>query len=100
MRRDATSALLAALKQRLGDVHPDYERIDSRDWASATFAGTRHDLSLRLPKAAAQAFLLGIEEADFTLRGHILADIAVLERAMLEGGMERVRIEALTVEDA
>jgi hypothetical protein len=81
-----------------------FESLNSRPWASITFAGERHRVTLCLPgpgaEAAAEAFLDGLGEREFTLRGHILADI---EEAGMEGdedGQVRLTLEALTLEDA
>ncbi|MEA1014886.1 hypothetical protein [Sphingosinicella sp. LY1275] len=85
-----------------------FEEIVSRQWASATFTGARHDLTFRLEGpnawASADSFLDNLESAEFALRGHILADIALVseERFADPAGepRTRLRIEALTVEDA
>ena len=75
--------------------------IVSRPWASITFSGERHRLTLRLggerAPNTANAFLDGLAEREFELRGHILADIALVEDVR-EGGDVRLILEALTVE--
>lgn len=83
------------------------EGVKSRSWASATFTGARHEVDLRLEgagaAAAAAAFLENLECAEFDLRGHILADISLVsDQRHWSPGCEqvRLRIEALTVEDA
>lgn len=101
---DATTALLRAIRARFGEFDSFVlEEIVSRTWASATFLGARHVLQLRLrgPEgiAAADRFLDGLEAAEFRLRGHILADIALVARDRLDDSAIRLRIEALTVED-
>lgn len=67
-------------------------------WASATFAGARHRLTLCGEDAAAlDAWVAGLPEADLPLRRHLVADVAVL--AILRAhGQATVEIEALTVE--
>ncbi|SMF61760.1 hypothetical protein [Allosphingosinicella indica] len=100
---DATSVLLRALGRRLGAAEWRIENLASDEWASVTFTGARHAVTLILGGADAAAnadrFLDGLEAAEFRLRGHILADIALVQR---EDGMEsvRLRIEALTVEES
>lgn len=79
------------------------ELLANRPWASITFAGERHRLALSLPgpgaQAAVDAFLDGLEERDFGLRGHILADIEATGVARDADGQIRLTLEALTVED-
>lgn len=68
-------------------------------WASATFAGARHALTL-----AAQAslqlssWLSALPEAEFTLRGHLVADLTVT-RVARNGHAVSVELEILTVEE-
>lgn len=67
-------------------------------WASATFVGARHAMTwTALPSPALETWLAGLPEADFDLRGHLLADltIAAVTRTATSVGIE---IEALTVE--
>jgi hypothetical protein len=68
-------------------------------WASATFNGARHELSLEATDSPAlEAWLDALPEADLPLRGHLVADIVVtgVTRA---GGVATMTIEALTVEE-
>ena len=95
---EAATALLHALAACLGAAPYKVEALACRDWASATFAGTRHKLTLSIAAEAAASFLDGIEEAEFSLVGHILADIAIVSAAP-DGEVMRVALEALTVED-
>lgn len=85
-RADPGRALARALKS----VYPGLEIVEShaRPWASVTFTGTRHRLRCRGVMPA------GIEDAEFSLPGHIVADIT----ARAEG--EWITIEGLTIEDA
>lgn len=104
---DAASAFLRAVRVNFvnfvgsGGAFSLHELV-SRSWASVTFSGARHRIAFSLegPGAgeAADAFLGSMAEAEFDLRGHILADITL---AGEERSGERVRIslEALTVED-
>ena len=109
MRRvvdDAATALLrgigASFRGFAGQFRVD--ELSSRSWASVTFTGARHQLAFTLEgegaAAAADAFRAAMAEAEFDLRGHILADIALAGEERTEAG-DRVgmRIEALTVED-
>jgi hypothetical protein len=100
----AAAGLLRALLHRTG---VDRNRIllsnfRSSDWNSLTFAGERHHILLRIPgpgAAAVSALLVdGLEEADFTIPGQIVADIALTRPpAEMEDGAIMVEIEALTV---
>jgi len=103
---DAATALLRALCFHF--VHFDgtfrVDELSSRGWASVTFSGARHRIAFSLTGAgagaAADAFLDGVGEAEFDLRGHILADIAVVgEERDGAGDRVQIRLDALTVED-
>jgi hypothetical protein len=78
------------------------EELRSRGWASATFAGARHELRFTVEgegaEEAAKNFLAGLEAAEFELPGHIVADIA-LRSEERRPGFARIALEALTVED-
>lgn len=101
-RADAHRLLRRALQKRAGSgATIAASRSDA--WASATFCGARHAISLRLSggDAAARGARL-TEEMDgieFDLPGHLVADIAVRSRTEDLGGVA-LEIEALTVEDA
>lgn len=102
---DATSALLRSLNfMNFAGFH--VEEIKSRSWASATFTGVRHQIGFRLEglgaDEAADTFLAALEEREFNLPGHILADIApisTLRRESSEDPVVRIGVEALTIED-
>lgn len=100
------AGLLRALLSRAG-VEKNrilLTEIRSTDWRSLTFNGERHRIDLRIPgpgaRALADQLTHHLGEAEFTLPGHIVADIAV-EGAMVEhpDGAISLTIEALTVED-
>ena len=81
------------------------EKMVSRPWASIAFSGTRHAFTLRLhgPSAreAAAAFLTGLQDREFDLHGHILADLAAMDDLPPLGeDCVCLSFEALTVEDA
>ncbi|WP_309603345.1 hypothetical protein [Sphingomonas sp.] len=100
----AAAGLLRALLARAG---VDRNRIllsdfRSMDWNSLTLAGERHEIILRIPGpgAAGPVTLLvdGLEEADFTIPGQIVADIALIRPPSDQAdGSILVEIEALTV---
>lgn len=78
----------------------EFEELSRRDWASVTFSGERHRLRLRLDgadaAAAADAFLDGLAEREFDLRGHVVIDIAARIEAR-EEELVSLLLEALTV---
>ena len=102
LMNDATTALLRAIRLKFPDCRFALEEVRSRSWASVTFVGARHELAFRLEgdRAAESGgrFLANLESAEFDLRDHLLADIALVDREELPGAL-RIRIEALTVED-
>lgn len=100
----AASGLLRALLDRAGDQRDRIllSEIQSVDWQSLTLAGERHLIRLRIPGPGAErfvgGFVDGIEEAEFSIPGQILADIAVAgtPKRSLDGSV-CLAIEALTV---
>ena len=78
------------------------EEIRTRRWASVTFQGARHALVFRLEgegaEQAAGRFLAGLDARNFTLRGHLLADVSLIEEER-RPGFARIRLDALTVEE-
>lgn len=99
---DATSALMRSIRASFDKFELVFEEIRSRSWASATFFGARHELSFRVcgndAQDAADRFEATLDVAEFQLRGHILADVALVSKEPCDGGV-RLRLEALTVED-
>ena len=100
---DAATAFLQAI--RIHFVHFAgfvLEEIRSRRWASVTFQGARHELSFHLEgdgaEAAAARFLGGLGPRNFALRGHLVADVSLVEEER-RPGFARIRLEALTVEE-
>lgn len=76
----------------------------SVDWQSLTFIGERHDIRLRIcgPDCAAVAARLtaGLEDAEFAIAGHVVADIALVAKPETsEDGSIALAIEALTIAD-
>ncbi|UZW55222.1 hypothetical protein NUH86_17410 [Sphingobium sp. JS3065] len=99
--RDPLPRLLAQLVERAGPS-VTVERAASRPWASALFQGRRHVVALNLtgPDAAERraAFVEGIEEAEWNLSGHFVADISIDDRRPAPDG-EWIELSALTIED-
>ena len=94
-----------ALLHALLATAPDRSAIELMDmtstrWASATFTGARHVIRLEgRDDPALATWLADLPEAQFRLRGHLVADIAVdlVER---HDGATVIVIEALTLEEA
>jgi hypothetical protein len=103
LREDATTALLRAIVNFM-NFEVSFEEIRSRSWASVTFTGARHEVALRMEGEGAgevgDRFCANLSDAEFDLRGHILADISLIAHEALPEGGVRIRFEALTVEDA
>jgi hypothetical protein len=86
--------------------HADAGRVDLSivsagwtRWASATFVGARHDLLLSAaPSPALEAWVADLPEAEFALRGHLVADLTVESRTQVGDRIE-LRIGVLTVQD-
>jgi hypothetical protein len=77
--------------------------VNSTDWQSLTFAGERHRISLRIigedSAAIAERLCCGLEDAELSSGGTIVADIAVVARGTAPDGATELTIEALTIAD-
>ena len=76
----------------------------STDWQSLTFIGEQHQIRLRIPGPdageLASKLVNGLESDEFSIPGHILADVALAEEPKRqEDGSVTMAIEALTVEE-
>lgn len=68
-------------------------------WASVTFAGARHRLTLAaFPSQLLDRWLAELPDAEFALRGHLVADLALVSRVQ-SGEPAEIVLEILTVED-
>ena len=100
----AGSGLLRALVRRAG-VSRDRILLtewQSTDWQSLTFTGERHELELRIPgpdsRLVVDRMCDGLEDAEFSIPGVIVADIALMgPPALAPDGSTSITIEALTV---
>ena len=100
----AAAGLLRALLQRGGGQRHRFllTEIRSADWRSLTLEGERHSIRLRIGGPAAELvvapFIDGIEDAEFSIPGQILADIALARPPeRLADGSVALDLEALTV---
>jgi len=76
----------------------------STDWQSLTFVGERHEASLRIcgpdASSAIDSLLAHLEDVEFNIPGHIVADIQILvEPRPGADGSRVIRVEALTIEN-
>lgn len=102
----AASGLLRALLQRAGNQRDRIllSEFQSVDWQSLTLTGERHVIWLRVPDPGAERIVEnlidGIEEAEFSIFGQIVADIALAAAPIraLDGSVS-LAIEALTVSE-
>jgi hypothetical protein len=98
---DATALLERALlaDAALCGAAVEIDAAAARRWASATFVGARHRVTLSGPAdRATLRWISSLPEAEFALRGHLVADLVVESH---ERSAERFRatIEVLTVEE-
>lgn len=99
---DATSALLNAVKREFCSVILTIEKISSQGWVNGTYAGSNHELVVRLDgkDAAAKADAFAARP-DFDLRGHLIAEIELFEHEAVTGGVKYARLgmRIITIED-
>ena len=101
-RKDCQGQLVAAIEALIGE-RASIAEASLRPWCSATFIGAQHRIMLRLEgeHAApdAQAISAMLRDAEYRLRGHIVADVAVDEIATEADGTVRINLTCLTIED-
>jgi hypothetical protein len=100
-RRDCQGRLIAALLDHAGTEGEVF--ADSlTPWASATFIGARHAVTLVLrgedAMARADALRMMLPEAEFHLPGHIVADLVVDSISSDEPGAAKLLLSVLTIE--
>jgi hypothetical protein len=97
--------LLRALMTRMQLGHDKLlvSTCRSVDWQSLTFTGERHEISLRVAARDAEAAVArlscGLAEAEWNLRGHVVADIVIVAQRVEPDGAIAVDLEALTLSD-
>ena len=108
MNRIAMSPAAAALLRGLLARSPDdRDRIllteyRTTDWQSLTFVGERHEFRFRISGPDAEntysQLTLGLEDSEFAIPRHVLADVVVEGRPTRESdGSISFGIEALTI---
>lgn len=100
----AASAILRALICRAGVPRNRILLIEAEsvDWQSLTFNGERHQLQVRIPAPDARAIFDrmcdGLEDAEFSIPGVIVADIALADApCRAPDGSITLTVEALSV---
>ena len=104
-RRTPWMPLLSALLE-LGGGKGELVRHSERNWASITFAGTRHSVVIAFTGAeavaAGEAFIDALPEHEFAIPRQLVADAAIVavdHTALPEPRLE-VTAELLLLEDA
>jgi len=101
-RRDCHGQLLAALEAMIGPAGM-IGQASMRPWCSATFLGAQHRILLRIEGdgAAREAAALAarLPDAEFTLRGHIVADVAIDDLGPASDDVVVITLAVLTIED-
>jgi hypothetical protein len=100
----SAAALLRALVARAAVARERILLTDARstDWHSLTFTGERHHFSIKVTgadcAAVAARLCAGLEDAEFSIPGLLVADIAIVgePRPSVDGAMDLI-IEALTI---
>ena len=102
----AAAALSRALIARSGVARDRIllMEVQSIDWQSLTFTGERHHLMLRIlgrdSDSVVSRMCTGLEDAEFSIPGLIVADIGLAGKPRREfDGTVVVTIEALTVSE-
>lgn len=68
-------------------------------WASATFAGAQHEISLAgVTSPELDTWIAALPETEFTLRGHLVAEVILLSM-LRDDDSTQVTVEVLTLED-
>lgn len=100
----SAAGLVRALLSRAGKQRDRIllSECHSVDWQSLTFSGERHRLTLRFTGSeaseAVRRVCTGLGEAEFSIRGQIVADVAVEGAPSRKAdGSISVTIEALTI---
>ena len=105
-RRTSPGDKLRQAILRLCDDHGQILDHQERNWASITFAGSRHTFSILFAGndavAAGERFIAALPEHEFTLPGHLVADAMVedVDHRLLPTPRLAVRCALLLLEDA
>jgi hypothetical protein len=104
-RRLSPADRLRAALITLADGHGTVTDHGERSWASITFAGTRHQVTLVFEGAAAveagEKFVAFLPEHDFAIPGQLVADatVSAVDHQMLPAERMVVQVEVLMLDD-
>lgn len=104
-RRSVGDRVEAALRA-LGEGHGQIVIHREQPWASITFAGARHTVSLAYSGlaavAAAEQLIAALPDHEFAIPGHLVADVQVLsvDHALLPEPVMRLAVELLLLEES
>ena len=98
MIRLATSAHAGLGAQLAQLVRGEILRSRESGWESASFCGARHRYVIGVARPLDMLSLDGIEEREFRIPGHFVADVALVARSQ-DPATCRLVFEALTGED-
>jgi hypothetical protein len=109
MTGNRTAELASALRLAIANMgsfpgHLTVETIAEEPWASATFSGARHQLSVTFEGSgavgAAADLLERLDDLEVALAGQIVADLTLLADSRGDdGGYARLELEALTIDE-
>ncbi len=98
---DAGTLLIRGLRGHAGaaGVTMNVATIACTPWASATFVGTQHQLTILAdPVPGLRDWIDSLPDAEFVIRGHIVADLAI-DRVESIDGRQHVTLAILTLID-
>ncbi len=99
---DSGTLLIRALRSHASaaGVTLYVDSIVCTPWASATFTGTQHRLTIAAdPVPGLRDWIDGLPETEFAIRGHIVADLAI-DAIETIGERAHVTVAVLTLIDA
>ncbi len=99
---DAGTLLIRALRNQAiaATLSMHVGSIACTPWASATFVGTQHRLTIVAdPVPGLREWIDGLPEATFAMRGHLVADL-VVDRVETVDDRTHVTLAVLTLVDA
>ncbi|MXO64270.1 hypothetical protein GRI91_00650 [Altererythrobacter endophyticus] len=89
----------------MSDGHAEFLSLKEQGWASITFTGSRHTISMRFRGeaaiAAGETLIAALPDHEFTLPGQLVADAAVVavDHTLLPEPCLCVEAELLLLED-